>query len=401
MPWTHLHSALGETDPTLDYALFERACREGTPESSNLDWKKLLPLTTDQERGKQNQELELAKDIAALANSGGGMIAYGVAEAGGGSSAADHIEPVGPLDEDTARAIRRVAGTLIYPPVTGLDLIPVKATPEAAEGILVLVVPDSVETPHLVHPNAGKRDWFCAPYRHGPDTHWMVERQIAAAYVEREARRRQGQQAFNDRFDAFVDALPGGDSTWVVAFAVPDVPLPRPRDLHFGTAHGIIERAWASTLVGEFGPRALTSDANTRRGLQRFVRQGKRPLTAAGGAVARGRVEVHGDGSVAVAFTRDGAIRGEGQQRSQVALDDFEAVARDLLAVLWEARRRLRVASDYTARIAVTPPSEIFRVPDAAMKGAYQVWDETSRRHSFQATTGTSAWSRLCQVLCS
>lgn len=386
MPWTPLHSALGETEATLDYALFKRACAEGTPESTNLDWKSQLPLTTEPELGKQNQELELAKDIAAMANSGGGMIAYGVAEAGGGSSAADRIVPVGPLDEGTVRSIRRVAGTLIYPPVTGLDLFAVKETRATDQGILVLVVPDSVESPHLVHPNAGKRDWFSAPYRHGPDTSWMVERQIAAAYVAREARRRQGEHAFDERFDAFVASLPGGDATWVVAFAVPDVPLSRPRDLKFSTADGIFKRAWSAELVSDFGPAALTQgDASTRRGLQRFVRQGRREIY---GAVARARVELHGDGSVAVAFTRDGAIPGEGRQRSQVPLDDFEAVARDLFSVLWEARRRLRVTSDYTARVAVTPPTQIFRVPDPAMRGAYVAWSEVSRIYGYAPITG-------------
>lgn len=389
MPWTPLHAALGETDAALELALFERACEAGITESTNLDWKRALPLTTEIERGKQGQELELAKDIAAMANSGGGMIVYGIVEAGRGSSAADRVELVGPIDEHTLRAIRRVAGTLIYPPVTGLDLTAIRPEPEADAGILVMVVPDSVETPHLIHPSAGKRDWFSAPYRHGPDTNWMVERQISAAYVARETRRRQADRDFDDRYSAFVASLPGGDSNWVVALAVPDVLLPRPRELKQATAHRIIERAWTYTsLIQDFGPRDLTVGSSTRRGLQSFVRQGSKTLSGGGGAVARARIELHGDGSVAVAFTQDGAIPREQRQRSQVPLDNFRAVAHNLFALLWESRAALRVASDYTARITVTPPTQIFRIPDPVVRDAYQPWNESHRIYNYAPVTG-------------
>lgn len=218
----------------------------------------------------------------------------------------------------------------------------------------------------------------------------MVERQIAAAYVAREARRRQGEKDFDDRFDALVASLPGTNSTWVVALAVPDIPLPRPRDLQHPTAHRIIGRAWTMTaLIQDFGPRELTADVDTRRGLQRFVRQGSRTISASGGAVARARVELHGDGSVAVAFTQDGAVPGEGRLPSQVPLDNLRAVASNLFALLWEARTTLRVASDYTARIAATPTTQIFRVPDPVAQGAYQVWDEAHRVHGYAPVTGS------------
>jgi hypothetical protein len=114
MPWTPLHAILGEHSENLDYALIERACIEGVHERADLDWKIQLPLTapkSDRELWTR-QRLELAKDIAAMANSGGGMIIFGVAETStAGTSAADTIQPVGPVTEDTTRNIRRVAGT--------------------------------------------------------------------------------------------------------------------------------------------------------------------------------------------------------------------------------------------------------------------------------------------------
>jgi hypothetical protein len=51
-----------------------------------------------------------------MANSGGGMLVYGVQESReSGTSAAETIVGVGVGDEDTIRDIRRVAGNLIYP----------------------------------------------------------------------------------------------------------------------------------------------------------------------------------------------------------------------------------------------------------------------------------------------
>jgi hypothetical protein len=73
---------------------------------------------------------------------------------------------------------------------------------------------------------------------------------------------------------------------------------------------------------------------------------------------------VHGDGAIAVVFTRDGAIPGEGHQSSQVPITDIESTVLDFLALLLGTRGTLKVAGDYTARLTVHPPTQIFRRPD-------------------------------------
>jgi hypothetical protein len=42
-----------------------RACEVGVEERGDLDWKAQLPLTASDPEGKQTQQAELAKDIAA------------------------------------------------------------------------------------------------------------------------------------------------------------------------------------------------------------------------------------------------------------------------------------------------------------------------------------------------
>lgn len=379
MPRTPLHAILGEPSGVLDFALIERACAESVSERTNLDWKRQLPLTASktERAAKEAQQLELAKDIAAMANSGGGMIVYGVRETSApGTSAAEAVVPVGGVDESTARDIRRVAGNLIYPPVTGLDLIPLAPEADPSGGVLVLLVPDSVDRPHLVHPTNGT-DWFCAPYRHGPDTEWMVERQIAAAYAERESGFRRRTEDFDARYLEFTESLPNAiNLCWVVALAVPDQPLSRPRDLKLATANTIIDTAWASPLTGAFAAAGLTGDAPTRRGLRRFTRSGMRDMLGASPSRARARVEIHGDGTIALAFTRDGALPGEGHQPTQVPINDIESASLDFLALLLSARARLGLTGDYAARLTVFPATEIFRRPDPYGFGRFAPWDQ-------------------------
>lgn len=391
MAWTPLHAALGETGGTLQFELIQRACDEHVRERADLDWKRVLPLTAKPQNSEHKvaQQLELAKDIAAMANSGGGMIVYGVRERlTEGTSAAEQVVPVGPIDETTTKAIRQVAGSLIYPPVTGTQLIPSAPIDTPDGGVLVLLVPNSPDTPHLIHVK-GHPEWFRAPYRHGPETQWMVERQIADAYQAREFSRRRRQEDFDDRFSTFAQAA-GGDlgSHWVLAMAVPDSPA-RPTPAWGPVqADDILSTAWSSTLRrGGLGPRDLTEQMNTRPGYRSFVRQGRRAFLADRSATARARTEVHADGTVAVAFTRDGGFDGEFRQPGHVAITDFEAAGLDLFALLWAARTELGVTGDYTARITVYPPTQIFRAPNRNSPG-FVPFHESERVLAYRPVNG-------------
>ena len=75
MPHTPLHRALGREASELTTDLFEEAVSKAIEETDSLDWKAALP-----EKGP-----EFAKDVAAMANSGGGLIVYGVKEVDGQS----------------------------------------------------------------------------------------------------------------------------------------------------------------------------------------------------------------------------------------------------------------------------------------------------------------------------
>lgn len=252
--------------------------------------------------------------------------------------------------------------------------------------MLALVVPDSVDRPHLTYPPSN-RDYFAAPYRHGPDTDYMVERQLAAAYNEREIGRRQRTEDFDARFEQFLSTIDQGNSVhWVAAIAVPNQPNAR-RSLSIAKANAVIDHAVRSPICGNFGALELVESLTTKRGLRRFTRTGDRTLSKL--ATARGHVEVHNDGAIAVAFTRHGYIRGEGgYQPNQVPIVDIESTARDFLALLLATRTGLGVSGDYTARLTVHPTTQLFRRSDYVLSGHFINWDEEHRVHGYRPVDG-------------
>lgn len=365
MPWTALHAALGETDAQLSFGMISRACVAAVEETGAVDWKRALPLTEPRGEGRAHQQAELAKDIAAMANSGGGTIVFGVAETRmAGISAADHVEPVGVVDDTVLQQIRQVAGALIYPPVVGLDLLPLAPGDDPAGGVLALVVPDSVAMPHLVHPENTKNfEYFMAPYRHGPHTERMVEQQLAAAYRQREQRARTRAAQLEQVWADSLAATRNGPA-WVIAVAVPETPHPRPREFTLEQANEIFVEICRPGRPGTISALDLTSDASTRRGLRRYHRSWARQLNPPGALPAKiqGQVELHGDGTVVVAATRDaafpgGSATGGGQE---IAICDLEQVGVDLLRALRQAQRRRGFHTDYAVRIGISMATQVF-----------------------------------------
>lgn len=404
MPWTALHAALGDTTANLTFDMIVRACDAGVEETAGLDWKTALPLTEPKGEARNHQKAELAKDIAAMANSGGGLIVYGVAETNTpGVSAAERVEPVGAVDDTTLQQIRQVAGALIYPPVVGLDLIPLAPANKPAGGVLAIVVPDSTATPHLVHPENQKTfEYFMAPYRHGPHTERMVEQQLATAYRQRDQAARTRAAQLDQVWAQAIAPMMGGPS-WVVAVAVPEAPHPRPRDFTLEQANAIFSEVCRPGLPATVGALELTQDQITRLGLRRYQRQAARTITLPGQqqATLQGRVELHGDGSVVVAATRDtGYIGGPATGGPQeVAIRDLEQVGLDLLQAVRETQRRRGFHTDYAARVGISPPTQVFRRFDPSMLGHFIPFDASHRVLDFQPVDGPIIGSRDESVL--
>lgn len=395
MPRTPLHAALGETGTEFTFALIEQAVAEGIEERTDLDWKSALPLTVAAKEGREAQAMELAKDIAAMANSGGGMIVYGVKEKGGGRSAAEEIKPVGSIGEDVLKTIRQVANNRIYPPVTTLRLIPVAPSDQPENGVLAALVTSSLDTPHLVHPKGAQDDkgWFQAPWRDGADTFYMNERQLADAYRQREQRRHEKYQDFEKLYENFLKTLGTtniGSPCWVIAVAQPIQPVENDRRLS-----GISARRFLDTAIRNYFPPAqgisafyeiTRANADPKRGLRHFHFTAKRPL---GEGTIRARIEIHGNGSLAIAFTRDGVTGANVRRPNVVPIDDVQNHAKELIALILQATESHTVLSDYRVRVSVEPTTQAFLRPDPHLVGHYQPFEVEHRIPNHQPIDAT------------
>lgn len=286
MTFTALHRALGLAPAPLTDALLDAAVAAGVVEANDLDWKSELP------PAKGLPQTDFPKDVAAMANSGGGVIVFGVRES---QKAATERVDVGELDEAYERSLRSAAITAISPSVFGLNVHRLGAEGNRA---VVVEVPASVDGPHLIY----KNDYFAAPVRNDSDTVWMKERQIEAMCRARFEERRHATEALDALFG---EAAAGRDSdkrAWLIAVAHPRIPRFRDR-LTRDEARGVLTKTveLALTYAGRGGVHPLENvdRDNPRPGLRRWV--AVNTATGERSIWKEAWISIHHDGSVTVA----------------------------------------------------------------------------------------------------
>ncbi|GAB2895674.1 AlbA family DNA-binding domain-containing protein [Neomicrococcus lactis] len=170
--FTPIHRILGIEPNHLDADILQKAINAEISETSDLDWKRnFYP------KDKPNWQDEAAKDIAAMANSGGGWIFFGVGENDSTSSAAE-ITPI-EWNAGEEQRLRQVAYAKIGPPIIGIEFFPI---PFAQKFVIAARIPDSPDRPHLAKKGENA---FIAPLRNGPHTVFMTEREVETAYRHR------------------------------------------------------------------------------------------------------------------------------------------------------------------------------------------------------------------------
>jgi predicted HTH transcriptional regulator len=203
--FTALHRYLGDAPGPLTDDMISRAIAQGLRETDDLDWKSELPPPG------AIANSDFPKDIAAMANSGGGTLVFGVTEK---EKAATGRKDTGELSERHESALRSAAVTAISPPIFGLGI---DQLGEPGNHCVVVVIPPSVDGPHLIYRN----DLFGAPLRNDADTVWMKERHLEAMYRARFDERRRSTEVL-DTLYAEASAMRSVDSpAWIVAVAHP------------------------------------------------------------------------------------------------------------------------------------------------------------------------------------
>ncbi|MGV9942390.1 AlbA family DNA-binding domain-containing protein [Streptomyces sp. NPDC003401] len=269
--WTRLHEHLGQPPGPLTYEMVATAVADKLAESDDLDWKGQLP-TFAPKPGIWN---EFAKDVAAMANTRGGLLVYGVS---------DQIELVG-VDLATANKKQMLSAVRngIQPYISGIDFIELPAPGDGGRDVLVVDVPPSEMAPHFQYGWENKdkdRVTFNAPYRIKDDTSYMPEHQVARAYRERFARQDAADallQACLEQTTETVLSESEGLPAWLVIAArlarpVPRmVPAPTQQEAKY-TLHEAV--GTAGRIKGAFAGPAVLSEVlsnNMSVGLRRWV----------------------------------------------------------------------------------------------------------------------------------
>lgn len=360
--FTPLHRWLGREAEPMSFELLDTAVANGLPEHADLDYKLSPPSS-----GALMQS-DLAKDIAAMANSGGGMLLFGVRDVGSLANAAPGVSSEFVLDT-YVRDLRRVAINRISPPVLDLSVLTFGDGDRLG---LAVVIPATEDAPHLIFNN----DDFKAPYRNGPDTAWMNERILEAAYRARFEAKRSATASLNDLMAAAVEGRSFTDRAWMVAVARAVNQAPRVARPDRSSATKIFDQAlltssrWATKHVH---PLDWLDRSNPRPGLRRWLARFGRATESAMWREAW--AEVLDDGGVVLASAMGAGRAGADttMEPHEVPSDRAEAFVADFMALLW-ATSQTSGPGRYDVQIEVRwegPDPVIMRIPDRTLGGYY------------------------------
>ncbi len=130
----------------LNEQLLQKLCDDSCPESQTLEFKRAIPGSAEKDKH------EICKDVAALANTDGGDLVYGIEEHAGTAGA---IQPI--TAEPADAAMRRIAQILdagIEPRIQGIKM---RHFDVGGGYALVLRVSASFDGPHCIRTNSSRR----------------------------------------------------------------------------------------------------------------------------------------------------------------------------------------------------------------------------------------------------
>lgn len=341
MTFTALHRAVGAEPGPVTNDLLDEAVAQGVQEATDLDWKTELPQSKDL-RGS-----DFPKDVAAMANAGGGVIVFGVTER---EKAAHERVDAGDLGEGYERTMRAVAVSAITPPVFGLRLH--RLEKENCHAVVV-EVPASSDGPHLIF----RGEYFGAPVRNDADTVWMKEQQLEAMYRARFDAHRHATDALDTLYSEAARGR-GEDLAWFVAVAHPRASrtvanLTRDRASEVFRASEVA-LSFVNNPRGVPHPLEKVDRFNPRPGLRRWVA----PTTARG---ERQRwqetwASIHQDGSVTLATALSGRptgySNGEFAPATEIESSALEFAVANFMGLL-RSHARATSGGEYDLRVGI------------------------------------------------
>lgn len=336
--YTPMHRALGRQPSEVTWELLQACVDAEVPESEDLDWKGRLPWDT----GKPEWSTEWAKDVAAMANTAGGCLVYGIEEKRGDGTAAQMVD-VGPVGDAVESRLRQTAAANLRPLVQRLEFIPL-VSDDGQSHALVVRVPASTDVPHLLP--LANQGGFRAPHRYGTTTEWMTDRMLEDAYRRRFRRAGDLKDLLDARYAAAERHAHYRAEHKAVWFAGAAVPLDPQPELEFTPRQAADRMREAHDLYQAMHGRPVDRtiyDLNTVPGLRRLI---------AGGPLNSYQADLHFDAGVSlIEVMHNAAPTGHGGV--VVPTDEIEAAVARFVAVLAATARATGESPVYVAQVGL------------------------------------------------
>jgi hypothetical protein len=221
------------------------------PETEHLDFKQAIP-----------DNDELAKDICAFANGGGGVLLCGVAEDGQGQ--AERLTAIERPNGELRLKYRSVVSSRVRP-APGFDVRCIESA-AGTTGYLVIAVAPSSDAPHAITRGSHLSMYF--PIRRGTATEYLSEPELASRYERRFRFASDRQTKAATMVDAIVD-LPSDDES--VQLSVVAVPF-NPGVMTIGVE--LQERLRRIPQLDQLSTRSFGIDPQLRPARMAFVQRG-------------------------------------------------------------------------------------------------------------------------------
>ena len=165
-----------------------------------------------------NEQVDLACDVASLSNQSGGLILIGVTQDDAGVA---NGTPGVDTGEGRLRRLDQIIGARVTPyPAPAVVAI---TEPGEQRGFIVIAVERSSNPPVAALADVGPRFTLRYPVRAGTTTRFLNEPEIARAYRDREQSRSDRRDRLNALWIEALRAL-STEHAWLLAVFVPDVP---------------------------------------------------------------------------------------------------------------------------------------------------------------------------------